>query len=125
MGMQGPPGATEGATFLATAVTPISALRALKVVGGVASYADAGTAADAPLINAISITAASGGDQVLCRTAGEIVEPLWNWAPGPVFCGADGVLTQAAPTAGFLCIVGRSHAPTKLTVEIQTPIIRG
>lgn len=125
MGVQGPPGASGSGDVTAIASTPLSALRVVKVVAGVAAYASADDVADAALITGITVTAASSGAAITVRTDGELRDNAWTWAPGPIYCGANGVMTQTVPTAGFIGEVARATSATTIVVDIQTPTIRG
>lgn len=74
------------------------------------------------LVLGMTTGAASAGDPVSIATAGEIVEPTWNWTPGPVFLGAGGTMTQTAPQSGFLQQIGVASAPTKILIRIGPAI---
>lgn len=50
---------------------------------------------------------------------GPIQEPSWNWIEGAVYLGANGLLTQTAPTTGFLLMIGRAIDEDILMVNIQ------
>jgi len=74
----------------------------------------------------VTLGAASPGAQVDVMLFGNIIEPTWSWAPGPVYLGANGVLTQtppAAPGAVFLAQVGAATSPTSLFVD-RNPSIK-
>ncbi len=91
---------------------------------GLARYASNDAPADAHAALGISTNAAVAGAPVTIQYAGKLVEPGWTWTPNmPVFCGVDGVLTQEAPTTGFVLIVGVATAATALVVGIKQPII--
>lgn len=124
MGVQGAPGETEGATFLAEAATTIHGLRAVRIANGHISHPDIAVAAHADETIGIAMQSGVIGANLLVRTAGTIEEGGWNWAPGFVFCGADGVLTQTPGTSGWLLTVGRAINPTTLEVDLDTPFMR-
>ncbi|MCH3788329.1 hypothetical protein LZB33_08880, partial [Campylobacter jejuni] len=61
---------------------------------------------------------------VAVRLAGTIEEASWTWRDGGVWCGADGALTQAPGTAGWLLCVGRALNATTLMIDFDSPIAR-
>lgn len=68
----------------------------------------------------VTTGAAAAGAQAIALMLGTIVEPTWAWTPGPVYLGANGVLTQTPPTAPgavFLASVGTATAATSLYVD--------
>jgi hypothetical protein len=70
---------------------------------------------------AIGITtgASSLGQTATVRREGEMTEPSWAWALGPVYLGADGALVQPAPSAGFVQEVAIALTPSKILVNIR------
>lgn len=121
------PGAPAGpgapTTLQLTAAGAVSALRAIVAEGGTGRYPDTGTPADAGRVVGVSKTAAADGDPFDVLTKGEHVDAGWSWSPGPVFCGASGVLTQS-PGTGWVLEVGRALSATRLLVDVKTPLIR-
>lgn len=77
--------------------TANAALGGHRVVKGLASgnaaYASSDTVGDASLILGITEHAVDSGAEVTIRYQGDMEEGSWNWSPGPVFCGVNGVLT--------------------------------
>lgn len=72
----------------------------------------------------ITTTAAILGTDVNIQTAGEIIEPTWNWdVTKPIYLGLDGYLTQTPPSSGFVLIVGFPSSSTSIIVDIRDPII--
>lgn len=128
-GLQGIPGVDgtdANAIFQAESGEAISALRVVWQAAGTLFKADSSTVGHATLIVGITTTATSGaGEQQTVRNDGPLSDASWNWAPGPVYCGLNGVLTQTPPDTGFICEVGRVKNPTTILVDIQPPIIRG
>lgn len=124
-GPQGPPGDTDAAVLLATTGTAINALRVVKLENDLAYIADAYTAADANRVIGISVTAASNpGEQISVRTDGEMNDAVWSWTPGAIYVGQNGVLTQTAPSVGFVLEVARARSATKIIVDVQNPFMR-
>lgn len=101
----------------------ISALRAIVADDGTGRYPNTAIASDAGKVVGISVTAAADGEPFEVLTDGEWADASWSWTPGPVFCGADGVLTQTPPS-GWVLEVGRALSATRLTVDVKTPLVR-
>lgn len=115
--------ALSGAGLVLTASGAISALRMVVADGGNGRYPDTSAAADAGRVVGMSTTSAASGDPFGVLTKGEHVDAGWSWSPGPVFCGASGVLTQS-PSTGWVLEVGRALSATRLLVDVKTPLIR-
>lgn len=75
----------------------------------------------------LTLGAASSGAPVTVQVIGQVAEPTWNWSDGPIFLGANGVLTQTPPTlvggAVFIEQVASSDGPTGLFWNPRTPIV--
>lgn len=128
-GLQGPPGpaGTAGEAVDVTGYTAGQALsghRAVYVSAGALFYADSATAAHAPKVLGVTQNAAAMGGFVSVRTNGLLVEPTWAFAPGFVFLGANGVLTQTPPSTGFLLTIGVAVEATVLYVQVGEPVLR-
>lgn len=107
---------TAGAVM---ASTDIGGHRAITAAG---LYADDATL---DLVIGISSGAAAQGDLVEYVASGPMDEGGWNWTPGgPIFVGANGVLTQSEPV-GPLKRVGTAVTSTRLAVDLQPTIYRG
>jgi hypothetical protein len=127
MGVQGPQGIPgDGGAFSLTAgAGGISALRIVVAEAGVARYPDIEDADDAERVVGLAYTAASAGGSVTVQSDGAVTDSNWNWSPGSLWCGANGVLTQTPPAApAWLMEVGRVLAPTRILLDIQPPILR-
>jgi len=70
----------------------------------------------------VAIGASLQGALADVRTYGVLTEPSWNWAAGPIYLGAEGVLTQTPPSSGYLLEVGCAISPTSMFVNIKLPI---
>ena len=115
-GGAGPPGPAGGVTTV-IAGEVLGGHRAVYIgADGQAYYADTG---DTNGVVGITEGAAALGGEVTVRFSGEIIEPSWSWAPGVVYLGTSGLLTQIPTAAGALIIVGNSSGPTKLIVAPQ------
>lgn len=106
-----------------TASTSISALRCITTDGsGLAKYATPDTLANAVVIG-ISTTAGSAGDTITVKTTGELSDASWNWTKGAIYLGANGVLTQTAPSGGSIVVhVAKAITTTKILIDIDTII---
>lgn len=125
-GKQGEPGDDFNALFEVLSGEAISSHRVVKVVSERLRKVDSNTVADANVAVGITVTSTSGADQTqTVRNDGPMTDPGWNWVPGPIYCGPNGVLTQTPPASGFVCEVARAKTATEILVDIQPPIIRG
>lgn len=71
----------------------------------------------------ITTSAASLASAVEIRYIGVITEPSWNWTvKEPIYLGANGILTQVAPTSGALVELGIALTATSMSVRIQEAI---
>lgn len=113
---------TPSVTFPAGAA--LGGNRALRLAAGKAAYADSGAPGHANLVLGISRNAAALNSPVAIQTGGLMTEPSWTWTPDqPVFCGSEGVLTQASPASGFALIVGVAVSATQILIEAKMPIL--
>ena len=105
------------------ASTSLSALRCITTDGsGLAKYATHDSLANAVVIG-ISTTAASTGQNITIKTSGQITDASWNWTKGSIYLGANGSLTQTAPTGGSIIVhVAKAITATTLIIDIDTII---
>lgn len=122
-GPQGPPGASAPETVAVGAV--IVGRHVVAVVDGLAYHASN----DDPqrCRNALGVSLGAQtviGQPVQIQSSGPLSEPSWNWAPGPVYLGQNGQLTQTPPaTPGlFLKEIGIAKAPDTLFVRVMHEI---
>ena len=67
--------------------------------------------------------ALAGSECEIAITGDEVTEPSWNWiTTSSIYLGDDGVLTQIAPTSGFVLIVAVPLTSTSIRVRIEMPI---
>jgi hypothetical protein len=83
---------------------------------GDAVHGDPASAAGGLPVIGMSLNAASIGDEVIIRTAATVEEPAWNWAPGSIYLGAEGTLTQVVPVSGAIVVVGTAVGPHRIRV---------
>ena len=122
-GPAGTPG--EGPTFDGIAAGTIHGDRVVKMVAGLVAEVDQQDRDDMLLAVGISQGSAMIGEPVTIRISGERTEPSWNWSPGILFAGADGVLTQVQPTTGWSMEVARTVSATRIIVGMTPGIWRG
>lgn len=79
---------------------------------------------DAPRIIGIAKQAGTTGGVVEVQTGGTITEPGWTWAAGPVYVDDEGVLTQTAPSTGWVVCVGKAIASDTIDINILLSLIR-
>jgi hypothetical protein len=120
--------ATESGSNIVTlaAGTALGGHRAVIADGaGQALYADQSDTSHIGKVIGITTVAAMQGAPIEITQAGEVIEPSWNWSPGKIFCGVNGLLTQTVPTSGFIQVIGIALAATKMLVDLQTPLNLG
>ena len=105
------------------ASTSLSALRCITTDGsGLAKYATPDSLANAVVIG-ISTTSASTGQNITIKTSGQITDASWNWTKGAIYLGANGALTQTAPSGGSIIVhVAKAITATTLIIDIDTII---
>lgn len=83
-----------------------------------ARLADPSTSVENPPVG-ITLGAALIGGLVPIRTSGLATETSWNWLPGPIYLGANGTLTQIAPSSGAIVRMGTAAGPDRMRVDAQ------
>lgn len=122
-GPVGPIGPAGGVAFTRQSDGPLSALRVVwEDDAGMVRPLDCGDVDHIDLICGLTITAASGPGAVTVQRFGPIDDSAWNWAPGRVYLGANGALTQTPPVGGFDVLVGVAVSATRLILNLQDPI---
>lgn len=108
-------------TLPLTAAASLSALRAVTTTAaGLAEYADPTTLGARSVVGVTT----NAGTSLTVQFGGTLTDGSWNWSPGHVWCGANGVLTQTPPTSGAVCIVGRVVNATTILIELEPTIRR-
>ena len=123
-GPQGIPGPVGGATTVMVGAAPISGHTAVALdSGGLLVYADCTNPAHIGAVQGVVASAYSPGDLAVVQTDFELVHAGWSFSPGPVFVGASGALVQVLPVgAVFAQVIGYALAPTRIRVDVQSPI---
>jgi hypothetical protein len=122
-GLVGPPGETDGATFLAVAGETIHGGRVVRVDNGRLYHPDTRNVLHADQVIGIAVQSGSAGTELLVRTHGRMSEDYWGFHSGAVWCGDGGALVQTPPD-GWLVRVGRSPRPNELLVDVEPGIFR-
>lgn len=128
-GIQGPkgdPGETSQINFVKLSRGVLSALKAVRSFDDdhVVEATNNLTYEDAQVIG-VTLTAASIAEQsVEIITFGEIVDNLFSGFAlnAPIFLGANGVITQAAPAYGFFKEIGFCNGENSIFVDIKRTI---
>ena len=120
----GPIGPAGGATLVTVGATPISGHAAVALdSSGLLVYADCTNPAHIGAVQGVVASAYSPGDLAVVQTDFELVHAGWSFSPGPVFVGASGALVQVLPVgAVFAQVIGYALAPTRIRVDVQSPI---
>jgi hypothetical protein len=121
-GRQGEPGPAGGSALQRVAGETLSALRAVYELDGVVRYLDYRDADHVALLIGVTITAALASEPVNIQSAGPLTDASWQWAPGPVWVGIDGRLTQTPPDDGFDLLIGSAVSATRIALNLQRPI---
>lgn len=123
-GPQGVPGPTGG-SLVRIADGAISGHRVVRATSATqVGYCDAGTLAHMFTCLGVTTGAAANGAELEVTNLGELIEPSWSWTAGlPIFCGAQGVLTQTYDPAWAWClVVAVAETSTKIFIQPRTPI---
>lgn len=101
----------------------ISGHRAVKIVAGLAQYADKDDLFAAESVLGITTNAALVGEDLNIVMFGEIQEGSWAWTQNlPIYLGDIGVLTQTPPTLGAAVELGIALTSDTILVRIQKSI---
>lgn len=123
-GAQGIPGPAGGATTVTVGAAPLSGHSAVALdAAGLLIKADCTNLAHLGAVVGLLTDAYAPGDQAVVQTAFTVEHVGWTWAPGPVFVGTAGQLTQSLPVgAAFSQVVAHALAATLVLVDVQPPI---
>lgn len=122
-GPPGPPG-PEGNAQLVPVAQPISGHSVVAVdASGRLVPADCTNSAHRGAVLGVVDRAYSLGESADVKTAFPLTHAGWAWAPGPVFLGLAGQLTQVLPPGAlFSQFVGQAVGPTRVLIDVQPPI---
>lgn len=114
---------TGGESAIRQAGETISALRVVYELNGKVYVLDPMDDVHISALLGVTVTAAQIGGTTIVQRQGTLDEAGWTWTPGGlVFLGADGVLTQTAPTTGWEVVIGTAASDTRLNLAIQDPV---
>lgn len=99
-------------------------VRLMDGTDGIVGYADSASPGDMGRVVGITHHAAASGATIEVVISGFMLEPSWNWTPGPVYLGSNGIMTQAMPPSGFIQIMGFAGSNMGLHVKMQQPVKR-
>ena len=122
-GPQGPKGEPGDISQIHEAATNLSGHRAIRIAAGLAYYCDGTDSAHTGRCIGITQGAVSAGDDATVQTVGLMTEPSWTWTEGPVYVGANGVLTQSLAGLAFIQQVGLAVSATSIDINPQLPIL--
>ena len=125
VGIQGPPGPAGTAILQRVAAQALSAHRVMRSVdASLVDYCDNATISHGTTLLGISTNAAASGAAIGVLTSGVMSEPSWALTPGlPIFCGANGTLTQVYTPGAWVRTVGYAESATSIVIQISQPII--
>lgn len=121
-GPPGPIGPAGGSTLQRAAGETLSALVVVYEEDGEVFALDKGDDAHIDQLLGLTATAASIGSPINVQRTGAVDNSGWAWAPGRVYLGAGGALTQTPATDGNDVLIGRAVSATRLLLDIQDPI---
>ncbi len=80
------------------------------------------TCPDATVLG-VSRTAANATENVEIVTSGKLYDSSFNFpVNSPLFLGINGIITDVAPTTGFLTQIGTSGGPGLINININDPV---
>lgn len=125
-GIQGEPGPAGGQVLQRVAGETLSALRIVwEDSAGNVFALDYRNASAVYLLLGLTISAAAMGGQLNIQRAGVVEDAAWTWAPGPLWLGLDGAITQVPPADGFSLLLGFAVSATQIFLDINRPISMG
>lgn len=121
-GRAGIPGPAGGSAFQRIAGQVLSALRIVYEQDGLVYLMSPADADHIDQLLGITLNAAGAGDELNVQRTGELNDASWSWAPGRIWLGAAGSLTQTPPASGFDVLIGAAVSATRIILNIQDPI---
>lgn len=116
--------AASSVTVSFVASAPLGGHRVVRMLAGDLVYADKDSAPDDNMILGITTKAVGAGVSVPVQTMGLMEESSWSWTPDlPIFLSNAGLMTQVAPSTGFIIIVGKAVSATEIYIGIKMPIV--
>jgi hypothetical protein len=117
----GTPAASVAVTY--PTATGVGGGRLVGIDNGDVVLIDSSIVATAYLAIGITRGAATPATSVEIITHGPVDDSSWTWNEGLVYAGLNGLLTQTAPSTGFVLNVGKAISPTRIIVNLQQPYL--
>lgn len=123
-GLDGKDGAAASLFINCLASEAIGGGRVVRVIWDrYVGYVSSDDISQAGTVLGITTGAAAYNQPIDVQFTGELTDSGWNWSPGPVYCGLNGVLTQTLPTSGFILVLGTAINSTTIVINIKQPLI--
>lgn len=90
---------------------------------GFAEYASSDQPSHADTILGISTHSVTDNSLVNVRCSGYMTDNAWSWAPGKLYLGLNGNITQSLPGSGLIQQIGNVLSPNEININIKTSII--
>lgn len=121
-GPAGQPGPAGGSALQRQAGETLSALLVVYELGGEVFRLDYRDVDHIDLLLGITLTAAPLGQAVNVQRSGSLDDAGWSWAPGRVWLGANGSLTQTPAVDGYDVLIGSAVSANRIILNLQDPI---
>lgn len=126
-GQRGPqgigiPGPAGGSAVQRTAGVTVSALCVVYELDGSVFPLDHQDDDHIDLLLGLTLTAAQADQPVNVQLMGAVDDSGWSFAPGRVWLGINGSLTQVPPGAGYDVLVGSATSATRIILNPEHAI---
>ncbi len=119
----GPAGPIGGFVEAVAGVTLSGHRAVIPDVDGTLIYADQQDSTQVNLPVYLTFSSWAQGEVATVVGIGPVEEASWDWTPLlPIYLGSNGLLTQVAPTSGFLRKVASVASPTSIWFDPQPAI---
>lgn len=122
-GPPGPPGPPGAQTFAVLAGQPLMSNRAVRLLDNRAYLCDGNEPDHVGACVGVTTTAGLTGQVVTVRALGRMEDAGWSWTSGPLFVGANGVMS-ALPGTAFVQEIAQVDSPTRITIGIRIAVLR-
>lgn len=122
-GVQGPEGYSPppgGASVEYISGEALNMYSPVVIADGLVAPADQSDLAHLGQVIGVAVTSATLGGQVRILQIGRVVNPTWNWIPGPIYLGVK-ALTQTPATSGILQVLAVAVTATEILVAVKQP----
>jgi hypothetical protein len=121
-----PPSPEDGDQFITVVAGGSLSGQHAVIIGedGEAYYADRSNLDHVDIVAGVTTGAISAHATGSIQTSGRMIEETWNWTmEQSIYLSINGLLTQTAPTSGFVLYMGFPLSPTSMFIRIGIPII--